>query len=499
MAKLWKSVVSLIIGNGTTQLISFAFLMILVRAYNQLDYSIFKQGNLIVNTITPFLVLGIPISLSFYLPRTADPREQNRYILNAVIAMALPATMAFAALVILRNSIAGIYNNSFLASHLWAFGGIMFAETVFSFFPYCMVSLHRARHLAKVTVAFAIVRILSLVLCVYMGVSVGLLIVLLLITSMIQMGYGLIFVARRIHLYGVNLDWPTLREQIAFSLPLGISVLLYSFMVVFDNNLTALFYEPRNFAVYVNGVYNVPFIGVITGSVSAALLPKLSAIFDKDNQSSLDAVIKIWHETIIVTSLLIIPFTFVLMVLAKEVVVLLFTTTYIDSFPIFRVYTLVLLTRITYFGNLLTVAKKQTILVAASLMGVVTLFFSYVILHFTLGFDYVVWAAVLANFVLVFTMLWQIRRVFRQTLAQVYPWRATLTICAVSLGLTIAFEALKNASNLSDLYLLILCSGLTYGMAIAFSVLLVPEARRITANIFQQTLLTIANKSGKRA
>lgn len=484
--KLWKNILSLIVGNGTTQVINFAFLIIIVRAYDQLDYSIYKQGNLLLATILPFLIFGVPISLSYYIPRNNDARMHNRNILNAVVVMLVTGGAGGAVLALFSTQIAEAYNNPDLSRYMWCYGSILLAETVFSFYPYCLVALNHARRLAVETAAFAIIRIVTLLICIVCGFSMWTLTVFLLLNSLLKMGYVLRFTLLRFQKHGVQWDRRTFLEQSWFSIPLGLSIIIYSVMTVLDKNLVSMFYDPIQFTVYANGVYNIPFIGILTGSVSSALLPSLASMYDSSDQSVLDASIQLWHKTIIATSALMIPLVFVMFTFARELVLILFTKTYIEAVPIFQIFLLVMLTKITYFGNLLTVAKKQLYLVISSILGVVSLVIAFVVLHASLGFTYVVWAVVIANFVLAFSMLWQIKWTFNQSISNVYPWSTTLVMGVVCLSVMLVVQLVKSYLGLTEFPSLVALGMPMYALCVLLCVLFNGELRMMAYNLIWQ-------------
>ena len=62
-----KSAFAMFIGNGLGKIFSIAFLLVAVRTFSASDYFAYRQMLLFTFTITPFIQLGTPISLGYYL------------------------------------------------------------------------------------------------------------------------------------------------------------------------------------------------------------------------------------------------------------------------------------------------------------------------------------------------------------------------------------------------------------------------------------------------
>ena len=77
----------------------------------------------------------------------------------------------------------------------------------------------------------------------------------------------------------------------------------------------------------------VPLIGIVTGSVTAVLLPDITRLFQEGRKAE---ALAIWQRSAMKTSLILIPAMWLLFFLAPEVMTVLFSSKYAESALPFR-------------------------------------------------------------------------------------------------------------------------------------------------------------------
>ena len=95
-------------------------------------------------------------------------------------------------------------------------------------------------------------------------------------------------------------------------------------------------FDPMMFAIYAVGCLQIPFVDVIATSTANVMMVKMAgAGFDKRGREALE----LWHTTMCRLALVIFPLAVFLLVMARDIIIVLFTPRYLASVPIFRLWT----------------------------------------------------------------------------------------------------------------------------------------------------------------
>jgi len=95
------------------------------------------------------------------------------------------------------------------------------------------------------------------------------------------------------------------------------------------------FFTVSQFAKYINGAFEIPFVGTIAASVSSVLMPEFAK---KSQQKDYLSLIKLWHRAICKVAIFLIPLAVFLFIFANEFITLMFSKKYQDSSIIFQIY-----------------------------------------------------------------------------------------------------------------------------------------------------------------
>ena len=201
-----------------------------------------------------------------------------------------------------------------------------------------------------------------------------------------------------------------------------------------DKYLVSLFFSTSIFAVYYIGSLWAPVFGWITFSASQVVTPRMSAAHKEGRLSERE---RLYGESVRNLALVFLPFTVVLAVIAKPLIVSLFTADYAAAVPVFMIYLLLLPSRPFSLGWVLMASGQTRFLFKlAVLMAITNTFLSYTLL-ITLEGD----MRLLGIPVATVTVTWlstmfvtrQTARTLQIPFARLCPWRAIGTTALVSL------------------------------------------------------------------
>lgn len=227
------------------------------------------------------------------------------------------------------------------------------------------------------------------------------------------------------------LRWPELWEIVAYSIPAGLAATSGRLNQQIDKYAVQLLLGPTQFALYAVASWEVPLITLVPYAIGAVLQARYVRLhFAGERQ----ALIELWHGAVRKTALIVVPATVLILVLARDIITLLFSADYAAATLPFQLFTLVLLHRVASYGAMLQALGRTRVLLVNSLLLVglnAALTYPMTML---LGFSGAALATVLSSVPVWALTLHQIGRGLGVGLRRVLPWGAygaTLLVSAL--------------------------------------------------------------------
>ena len=226
----------------------------------------------------------------------------------------------------------------------------------------------------------------------------------------------------------------------------------------FHQYAVAYRFDAATFAIYAVGCFQVPLVDFITSSASNVLMVQLS----EDGRRAGAEARAAWHRTVRELALLLLPLVGLLLVSARDLVVLLFTAAYLASVPIFMVWSAGILLAVLPVDAVLRVHAQTRFILG---MNALRLALIVALLPWCLsawGLIGAVLATVAATAVAKAVALRRVERLLAGPAAALLPWRALGGITAAA-GLA-AVAALAAGLLDTTMPARLLVTGLVYGV-----------------------------------
>jgi O-antigen/teichoic acid export membrane protein len=405
--------------------------MVLSRTLALADYGTYQQVWLVYSLALPLFTLGLPGSVLYFIPRAdLDQRKTvavQTLLLLQVIGLAFSlATFASAPLM------ARMFNNQDLVLYL----------RIFSLYPLLAIppKLVNLLLIAEDRPGLATTVSSLSALTTLLFLTMPSLVKLPLVYTFYSADVGallffvgvVIFLIRFYRKQHFRWDLPLLGAQLAYALPLGLSSVLGVISRQLDKAVISSMFTPAVYALYANGAYEVPVIGLLTGSLMTVLIPEF--VKRLRQESSQTAVWSLWNTATRNTAFILFPIAVALFVFAPELMVFLFSDKYLGSAGIFRIYLALAILRITQYGALLqAMGYTRLILGTSALMLTLNLFLSWSLAHL-LGVKGPAWANVATNYAWALVYLVMLCHLLKTPFRRIMPWRQLAGI----MGLAIA-------------------------------------------------------------
>jgi O-antigen/teichoic acid export membrane protein len=419
----------MVLGNTAQAVAQLATLMVLARLFSRAEVGCYRQVWLVFNTLTPVLLLGVPYSILYFMPRLdAEARRQFALrtvtlllVLGAAFALVMGAGAPF---------IARLMKNPALVPLLRTFALYALFALPTAVLSNLLVADGRHRAAGAVIGGFAFTLTAAVIVAAAVTHQVIWAVRATTLAALVQWIVTAVLITRA---YGwrVSLDWGALKRQLGWSVPVGLSAVIAVLSQRAGSWIVAvLFKDSATYAIYDYGAVEVPLVGVLTFSVTTTLLPVFSGMHHRDE---IAALVRLWHESMRKVALILFPIFVMLMICAEPIMLILFTRKYIASAPIFRVYLLLLPLRTASYSAVLQSAGRTQELWRGTLGSLIAVAVVGTLLAHTIGMIGPAVALVLASYAVALYWLLRTRRALRISFAETFPWVKVGRIFGLSL------------------------------------------------------------------
>lgn len=332
MASLKVQSVTLLIAKSLGLSFNIILPLLIVRAMDPGEVGIYRQVFLLVTNAAAILPLGFSLSAFYFLDRKGV--ESATVIANIVFFNIAMGGIAFTLLLLFPGLPRIVFNNTDVSALAPEIGLLIWLWVVSNFLETAALA-NREVNLASLFIVLG-----QLGKLVFMGSAV------LFFATVESFVYGailqcslqlLILIIYLINRYGPFwrcLDFQFLRKQFAYAIPFGLAGLVYTAQTDIHNYFVSYGFGPVSYAIYSQGCFQLPLIGLLFESVSAIFIPRMSRLQSEGNRSEMLTLTAAASQKL---ALAYFPLFGFLMVVSAEFITTLFTDQYLSSVPIFRI------------------------------------------------------------------------------------------------------------------------------------------------------------------
>ena len=464
MSSRKSRVFALSLGQGLTMVAQVVFQMVAARVLSLQDMATYRQTLLVYNFVVPMLSMGIPGAMYYFL---SGATERRRGIILDNMALLAVAGAAFSGFLLFGGSdwLALRFNNPELSHSLRAF-------VLYPLISFPSLSLTAV-----------------LVICDRVNLSVALNVMLnflltsaLIVSCVWSRGFmwpiyiKVVFAAITTLVLCITVfkvvkdgfDVPRLGNMwkvIKFSVPLGLAGMLGTISVQLSNIIVSCFCSPEEFAIYSSGALEIPFIGMITGSMATIVMADMTKLV-KENR--MVEAIALFRKSASYSAMLLFPIMAFLLVEAEDFMCVMYSEKYLASAIPFTIYLFVIPLRIVYYQSAFVAIGKTAAVFWRTLIGLA--FDIVLVLGCTYFWGYMGAAAgtVLSSWVwgVPYNLIY-LSRHYQCSWLDFFPWMKLLKILVVSAISTLATFAVTTVKSNSAV-------GLFAG-ALAFAIVYFPS------------------------
>lgn len=455
-----KPALLIIAGRMAGFAAAFVTPLILVRIFDLEAFGTYKQWFLLYITLLTITQIGMSESLLYFLPR-ADG-QAGRYVMNSLLFLTAVGAVAAGGLVLTAESIGRWMSNPalvplipLLALYLLLMQASIGLETV--------MTASSAYRSAAVTYAVTdVARALFLLVPVLIAPSVRSLLHGAVAFAALRFAYAAHYYWRTFGT-GFRPDARCFARQLAYALPFALAVVANIVQENLHQYVVSGLFDAATFAVYSVGCLQIPLVDLVATTVCNVMMVGMTTAIHDGRESQ---VIDLWHDAVRKLAIVFFPLGALLLVVAGDLIVMLFTETYAASVPIFIVGVAAVFFAAIPMDGLLRVYARTNVLLMINLvrLAMIALLMHWAIQSFGLvgamSVTVIALAVGKAIGLAAAGSLWNVGA------GRLLPWRALTLIALVSVAAAVPALAVGYALQAAPV-VRILAAGAVYGSAYA--------------------------------
>lgn len=478
--KKWIKIATVAVSSGISQALTLIFGILLVRVLTMKEYAVYRQGMLVVNMLSPFLCVLSPISLSYFLAKEESEEVKKYYVKQTVFCLILTSFMISLIVFSFKGQIAYSYNNQMLSSYMLYFAIILFTEGSTQYFAYYMVCINKEKIMVGITITFSFLKTFALLLTIliqkdylllfmrfYVGIEVFRFMLIISYTYLMNKTSGFCLIKERSKL------------QFLFSMPIYIMGIINAVNLNLDKNIVAMMFSSEQYAIYENGAYQIPFIGILSSSIISVMLPDIAKKFKRCNRQVLNNIVSEYQDVIRVSYGILFAVYVSIYIFSEGIVTILFSEKYLASLPIFKNYLLMILLQSFNLGVLLTSADRQKDIVKTGLIMFACNLGLLLALAKTRNLVLLSFAPILATIIMNILLLLFICKVYEQSsFFNILPIKFIVKLVIPGIGIGLFFRTLLTICPLGLILNTIIFGPVCFLMVAGASFILIRQEKR---------------------
>lgn len=438
-ASLGGDAVRLTTSKIITLIITMLTTMLLSRFRTLEEYGTYSQLLLIINLVSSLLMLGLPNSINYFLAR-ADTQTERQKFLSVYYTLSTVLSVLIGVVLVLAMPFFEIYfHNSLLGKFYYFLAVFPWASIVSSSIENVLVVYKKTGFLMAYRLVVSAISLGAVVIIQLLGLGFKEYMITFVGTNCAFALSVYVIAAKFSGGLKILLDRQMIKSIFVFSIPIGMATMVGTLNTEIDKLLIGFLMDTEQMSIYTNAAKELP-LTIVASSITAVLLPQLTRMIK--NERTIDAV-KLWGSSIEIATIVMGVIVAGLFTYADEVITILYSSKYLPGIGVFRIYTLNLLLRVTYFGIILNAYGETKIIFYCSVLSLLLNIVFNPLCYYWLGMSGPAIATFLAILVIQLLQLKMTSRISHLGFGQVFPWKQTGVIILVNVMFAGAFWGLK--------------------------------------------------------
>jgi O-antigen/teichoic acid export membrane protein len=422
----------LMVGRTIGTITSMVIPLILVRIFSQNDYGVYKFIFLIYANLVSILPLGMSQSLFYFVPY--QDKKKDVYVKQTFLFLLLAGMVILLVAYLFTYRLTPLFQTEHSRIILFLISLSCFLGISSSLLDPLMIAEKKA---GLASIVIAISDVLSAVLIIIFSITTNTIIGLMVgftIYGFLRFIYCFFYINRSYGFVFKGAYGTTWKDQLSYALPLGLANLITVIQLNLHQFVVSFSFSASVFAIYSVATFQVPLVRVWYSSIADVILVRMTE-FRRSNETQ--KILKLWLNSVMKLFIAFFPIFIFLFVFSEEFIVILFTRSYIEAVPVFRIFLFTLLLYSVNCHSVLRSYAETRFIFNVNLATLITNTGLLWVFVRTLG----IWGAAFSTVIVgVFSnilMLWKISKLLNIGIFKLFPIKeiCKISFCGLASGL----------------------------------------------------------------
>lgn len=321
---------SKLIGYGIRLVLPY----FLVRLMTVADFGAYRQFFLLEVYVGTLFQLGLNQALYYFIPR--DPRNAGAYFINSILMNLVVFGVAFLGIGMFAAPLGEWLNMAILRDAFWYLTGHTILVMLTTACDCFLMARQQIRASAVFEISGQVLASIGTVAAAWATRRLDAVLLALVVARGIQLAAMLIHIHWRLKGFAAERYFAGLREQLRYGVALGLAGTFGSLLMRLHDFFVSRYYGTETYAIYSVGCTEIPVVQIFTQSLAVVALGQFANL---EKQQDWAGIRDLWSRVLASTYAVTIPTVIVLLLVARPLVIIMFTDAYADAVPIFRANT----------------------------------------------------------------------------------------------------------------------------------------------------------------
>ena len=424
-----------------TSIIGVVTSMLLARFRTLSEYGTYSQIIMVTELVSSILLLGLPNSINYFLAKGETPKDRQDFLsvystLSTILTIVIGICLYLAMPLIISH-----FNNPFIRDFAYVFVVYPWSSLFINSLSSVCIVYGKSNKLIYFNLANALIVLVILLIAKIAGMSFH---------QYMLMYIGCLFFFAIVALIwshnlsggiSIKLEFGLIKDIFIFSIPLGLASATGSISLELGKLVIGRFFSVDEYAIFANASRELP-VTIIATTLTAVLLPQIVRLTKKGDHSK---AVSLWGNAIEISMCFMCLFVGALIVFAPDVLSLFYSEKYVTEggVIVFRIYSIILLFRVTYWGMILNATGNTKFVFYSSLLSLLLNFVANIASIYLLGFIGPAISSLIVSITLCYVQLKFTTKVTDIPFRDIFPWKNIMKLILTSVGFCVVFGVLK--------------------------------------------------------
>ena len=431
----------LTLSNFMVSLLGVVTAMLLSRFRTLTEYGTYSQIIMVTDLVSTILLLGLPGCVNYFVAK-ADTEEEKQKFLTMYLVLSTAITFVIAVCLFFATPlIIEYFNNPYISTFAYIFAVYPWASIMLNSLGNVCIVYGRAKKLVVFNIVHALTTLALLLLAKALNIGFYEYTLLYIGSMLLFAVFGVLWVRKMAGGLRFSWDFSLVKTIFAFSIPLGLASSVGTLNAELDKLIIGKFFTTDEYAIFANAAKQLP-VTMLATSLTAVLMPKMVRLLKEDRR---EETVRLWGNSISISLCFMCLIVGGFVVFAPDVMSLFYSEKYVtpDGVAVFRIYSIILLFRATYWGIVLNATGKTRLIFLSSVLTLVSNCIGNIGFYYAFGFIGPALSTLVVTALMAFFQLFWTSKELKTSMKKIFPWLQMARMLAETLVVGAVFWMVK--------------------------------------------------------